>query len=506
MSVSSSTGLNQGIITVSGINVKGDIVIEGAGNYIEFPDGTQQYSAAMNTGDSASLVAGTVGDPQIFTGYNEFTNNTIFENGLTVGATTTFQVDGAGDVIYNGNLNIGQLKPLVYLQGLVGNNLNNNGGIGNYPGDYNLHNSAYNGDYGYAVGGQYYSSRIINSIYYTAPTTPASVNTTYVDYYGNMRFRQLTTAGNSTISANAPTPLYIDSTGNILINGTQSGGYSGTTTFVNGLTISGGNQILDTNVSIYLYGDGTGSYYLSNTGGAFNDRLFSYGGSTFLDYANQINFRVGAYGDATKSVTMQLNKNGLGGASVGGTVTFTCIGASGEVATDVRPTCSNYASFGAPNNGDLITYQDLINNIPSAVGTIANYTTYLLNQSLSNTSQNLMGKITMPTAGIWTINMYFGFSFSAGATGPITVSLRFNVEGGSPVPFPFVNYSSYIFGYSHTDPNNFDIQQPYSITLKITASTTLDLDAYVDNVSGVSFNANATSGIQNYYFYAIKIG
>ena len=43
-------------------------------NYIEFPDGTQQFSANGSGSGDALLAGGTLSNPQTFTGYNEFSN------------------------------------------------------------------------------------------------------------------------------------------------------------------------------------------------------------------------------------------------------------------------------------------------------------------------------------------------------------------------------------------------------------------------------------------------
>lgn len=72
-------------------------------NYIEFPDGTQQFSASGGTGD-ALLAGGTSSTPQTFTGYNEFDN----ANGrITLGNTTnTTKIKLESDSLQNDQLNI----------------------------------------------------------------------------------------------------------------------------------------------------------------------------------------------------------------------------------------------------------------------------------------------------------------------------------------------------------------------------------------------------------------
>jgi len=55
-------------------------------NYIQFPDGTKQYTATQDATGYASLSGGTSGTPQTFTGYNEFSNDTIL-NGLNMNQT-----------------------------------------------------------------------------------------------------------------------------------------------------------------------------------------------------------------------------------------------------------------------------------------------------------------------------------------------------------------------------------------------------------------------------------
>jgi len=72
-------------------------------NYIEFPDGTQQFSASSGSGD-ALLDGGTSSAPQTFTGYNEFDN----ANGrITLGNTTnTTKIKLESDETNNDQLNI----------------------------------------------------------------------------------------------------------------------------------------------------------------------------------------------------------------------------------------------------------------------------------------------------------------------------------------------------------------------------------------------------------------
>jgi len=58
-------------------------------NYIQFPDGTKQYTATQDKTGYALLAGGTSSVPQVFTGYDQFENQTIFN-----GDNTTVQNTG----------------------------------------------------------------------------------------------------------------------------------------------------------------------------------------------------------------------------------------------------------------------------------------------------------------------------------------------------------------------------------------------------------------------------
>jgi hypothetical protein len=75
-------------------------------NYIEFPDGSQQFTADSGGGSGdAQLSAGTSTTPQTFTGYNEFSNA---DGQITLTNTTTpTSVIIASDTTNNNQLNIG---------------------------------------------------------------------------------------------------------------------------------------------------------------------------------------------------------------------------------------------------------------------------------------------------------------------------------------------------------------------------------------------------------------
>ena len=100
------------------ITHSGNIILEsGSGNSITFSDNTIQTTAYTGSGGEAILSAGTVGDPQVFTGFNVFDNyegimlfDTISSNDIQLQAdgVNTSQLDvlgsiGVGNAI-NGNL------------------------------------------------------------------------------------------------------------------------------------------------------------------------------------------------------------------------------------------------------------------------------------------------------------------------------------------------------------------------------------------------------------------
>jgi len=78
-----------------------NIIMSGTGNYLEFPDGTQQTTASSTTG-SAQLAGGTSTTPQNFTGYNEFSNTTYFNsflnlaNGVIMNSLASLPTTGSG--------------------------------------------------------------------------------------------------------------------------------------------------------------------------------------------------------------------------------------------------------------------------------------------------------------------------------------------------------------------------------------------------------------------------
>ena len=114
----------QGTENLSVTNVFGtlttydNIIMDGSGNYIQFPDGSQQTTAGGGSGTGDALLAGgtSSSNPQNFTGYNEFSNadgqitltNTTndYSVNLQSDATTTGQLDIVGSLSVGGDVSI----------------------------------------------------------------------------------------------------------------------------------------------------------------------------------------------------------------------------------------------------------------------------------------------------------------------------------------------------------------------------------------------------------------
>jgi hypothetical protein len=102
-------------------------------NYIEFPDGSQQFSASSGGGSGDALLAGgTSTTPQVFTGYNEFSNadgqitltNTTNSNSVNIASDDTnypqLDIQGALSIGNSTNLNV----VLVACDDTIGEQLN----------------------------------------------------------------------------------------------------------------------------------------------------------------------------------------------------------------------------------------------------------------------------------------------------------------------------------------------------------------------------------------------
>ena len=91
-------------------------------NYIEFPDGTQQFTAGGGSGTGDALLAGgtSSSNPQNFTGYNEFSNadgqitltNTTgpYSVNLQSDSTSSGQLNVVGSIAIGGNCSIGNVN------------------------------------------------------------------------------------------------------------------------------------------------------------------------------------------------------------------------------------------------------------------------------------------------------------------------------------------------------------------------------------------------------------
>jgi hypothetical protein len=105
--------------TAGNIDAAENIVLNGTylTNYIQFPDGSQQFTASAGGVGDALLSGGTSSVPQNFTGYNEFSNadgqitltNTTnnYSVNLQSDATTTGQLDIVGGLSVGGDVSIG---------------------------------------------------------------------------------------------------------------------------------------------------------------------------------------------------------------------------------------------------------------------------------------------------------------------------------------------------------------------------------------------------------------
>lgn len=129
-----STTTNAGNTTINS-----NLILDGTylTNYIEFPDGSQQFVASGGGVGDALLSGGTSSAPQTFTGYNEFDN----ANGrITLGNTTdTTKIKLEADADQNDQLNInGQVSignptngntVIINSDGTTNNQLDVNGGL-----------------------------------------------------------------------------------------------------------------------------------------------------------------------------------------------------------------------------------------------------------------------------------------------------------------------------------------------------------------------------------------
>jgi hypothetical protein len=262
------------------------------------------------------------------------------------------------------------------------------------------------------------------------------------------------------------------------------------------------NGSITANNSFYVNGNGADRYYLSNSG-ANDDAIYSYssGGGYFyslIDTHDQLQIR--CVNNTTASVPFVVANNLLNGANVGGTVTFNCIGSNAGAPTNVRPTLSNYSIMTntIPSNYELITYQDYLN----LRGTTTNYTTFQVNHNLTSNVPYTAGVLTIPSAGLYSINTNVAYTASGNIT-TFQISL-------TNLPAPYTNASQTI--YLDAIPSVYptipiSAQQQISLTTNayFSAQTTINLVILSSFLSGnVSLNVTAT--FPDLYFNALKIG